>query len=310
MDSRLATLAIQDPPYNIVAFDLRSLNDYIDWCTHWVRTTTASLASDASFYVWLGADQKAGFQPLPDFMVMMRSTDYRPRSYITVRNQRGYGTQRNWMAVRQELLYYVKGSPSFHVAAEYTEIPRLLRGYYKKVGDTITETSARSKSECIRAGNVWVDVQQVFYRLEENVNGCYAQKPLKSCERIVRASSQPGDVVIDFFTHSGSTLLACEVLNRACYTADIDPVFCEIAIRRLEQYRKTGKRGWQNDVVEQIVKLGFAFTAFRKTLDHIFGDRAESSCIQREDAIPQCFPVHRLGPLRNRKDTFCRATSA
>ena len=73
-----------------------------------------------------------------------------------------------------------------------------------------------SKSDNIRAGNVWVDIQQVFYRMEENVNGCYAQKPLKSCERIVRASSNPGDLVLDFFAHSGSTLLASEMLVRRC----------------------------------------------------------------------------------------------
>ena len=104
----------------------------------------------------------------------------------------------------------------------------------------------RSKSENIRAGNVWVDIQQVFYRMEENVNGCYAQKPLKSCERIIKASSSKGDIVVDFFCHSGATLISSEMLGRNCYTVDIDPVYCEIALRRLERFRRTGKAGWQN----------------------------------------------------------------
>ena len=82
--------------------------------------------------------------------------------------------------------------------------------------------------------------------MEENVSGCYAQKPLKSAERILRASSQAGDVVIDLFAHSGSTLLAAELTCRRCFTADIDPLYCEITIRRLERYRRTGKLGWQN----------------------------------------------------------------
>ena len=114
------------------------------------------------------------------------------RSFITLRNQRGYGTQKNWMAVRQELLYYVKGSPIFNVDAEYTDIPKILRGYYKEVNGQITENMQRSRSENIRAGNVWVDVQQVFYRMEENVSGCYAQKPLKSIDRIIRATPLRG----------------------------------------------------------------------------------------------------------------------
>jgi len=130
----LAQLALHDPPYNLVAFEKRSLGEFVDWCRHWVANTERVLAKDASLYVWIGADQSEGFQPLPDFMVMMRGTEFRPRSFITMRNQRGYGTQKNWMAVRQELLYYVKGSPTFSVEAEYTDIPKILRGYYKVKG--------------------------------------------------------------------------------------------------------------------------------------------------------------------------------
>jgi DNA modification methylase len=241
-----AALAIQDPPYNVVAFEIRELANFIAWCRRWVANTERVLGENSSLYVWLGADQNSGFQPLPDFMLMMRETQFKTRSLITMRNQRGYGTHKNWMAVRQELLYYIKGEPIFNVEAEYTDIPKILRGYYKEVKGRKTENFERSKSENIRAGNVWVDVQQVFYRMEENVNGCYAQKPLKSCERIIRASSNEGDIVLDLFCHSGSTLLSAEMLNRRCYTIDADPIFCEIAIRRVEHFRRTGRTGWQN----------------------------------------------------------------
>jgi len=240
------TLAIHDPPYNLVAFDLRSIDEFIEWCRKWVRNTTEVTASDSSLYVWLGADQNDGFQPLPDFMVMMRDERYKARSFITMRNQRGYGTQKNWMAVRQELLYYTKGSPVFNVDAEYTDIPKILRGYYKEVNGRKTENLERSKSDNIRAGNVWVDIQQVFYRMDENVSGCYAQKPLKCIERIIAASSKPNDVVIDFFAHSGATLIAAEKLGRRCITTDIDPIYAEICIRRLERFRDSGHEGWQN----------------------------------------------------------------
>ncbi len=246
MNGEKAALAIHDPPYNLVAFDARELSEYIAWCKQWIENTETVLEKNSSLYVWLGADQTAGFQPLPDFMIMMRGTPFRPRSFITMRNQRGYGTLKNWMAVRQELLYYIKGEPSFNVEAEYTGIPKILRGYYKAVNGKVTENFERGKSPNIRAGNVWVDVQQVFYRMEENVNGCYAQKPLKSIARLIRASSQKDDLVLDFFCHAGTTLLAAEMLDRRCYTIDLDPIYCEIAIRRLERFRATGKTGWQN----------------------------------------------------------------
>jgi site-specific DNA-methyltransferase (adenine-specific) len=121
-----------------------------------------------------------------------------------------------------------------------------LRGYYKEVNGKVTDNLERSGSENIRAGNVWVDIQQVFYRMEENVSGCYAQKPLKSIERIINASSQQGELIVDFFAHSGTTLLACEKLKRKCFTMDLDPIYCEITIRRLERFRQKGLSGWQN----------------------------------------------------------------
>jgi len=255
LGSEKAALAIQDPPYNVAVGNVNStdlgrmpVEDYIRWSRAWISSTSNSLTADASLYVWLGADQAAGFQPFADFILMMRAfPEFKTRSLITMRNQRGYGTQNNWMAVRQELLYYTKGRPKFHVEAEYTDIPKILRGYYRNVNGQRTENLERGKSGNIRAGNVWVDVQQVFYRMEENVPGCYAQKPLKAIERIIRASSAAGDIVVDFFAHSGTTLLGCERLDRRCFTCDIDPIFTEITIRRLERYRETGKTGWQSD---------------------------------------------------------------
>lgn len=247
------SLVVNDPPYNIVVGNANTMNlskmdlqSYLEFSKNWVSNAIAAMATDAHFYVWLGADYRDNFQPLPDFMILMRQfSDLKPRNYITLRNQRGYGTQKNWMWVRQELLHYTIGNPRFNVEAEYTDIPKILRGYYKEVGGRRTENLERSKSEYIRAGNVWVDVQQVFYRMEENVPGCYAQKPMKAIERIILSGSEEGDSVADFFAHSGTTLLAGERLNRRVFTFDIDPVFAEITIRRLERFRKLKLAGWQ-----------------------------------------------------------------
>jgi site-specific DNA-methyltransferase (adenine-specific) len=248
-----SSLFVNDPPYNVIVGNKNTKNlfktkieDYISFSRSWVSNALAVMDDNAGLYIWLGADQNDGFQPLADFMIMMREfKELKSRSFITMRNQRGYGTQKNWMAVRQELLYYIKGDPVFNVEAEYTDIPKILKGYYKEINGKITENMERSKSQFIRAGNVWVDIQQVFYLMEENVPGCYAQKPLKSIERIVKSSSDENGIVTDFFSHSGTTLIACERLNRRCYTIDKDPLFAEITIRRLENYRKNGKTGWQ-----------------------------------------------------------------
>ena len=248
-----AKLVINDPPYNVIAGNANtnnlfklSLEEYLDFSRKWVQNTTAIMDKDAHLYIWIGADYRDNLQPLPDFIILMREFKVlKPKNYITMRNQRGYGTLKNWMWVRQELLYYIKGNPDFNVDAEYTDIPKILRGYYKEVNGRITENLERSKSRYIRAGNVWVDIQQVFYRMEENVPGCYAQKPLKAIERIISSATGEKDLVVDFFAHSGTTLIAGERLKRRVYTFDIDPIFAEITIRRLEHFRKSGKTGWQ-----------------------------------------------------------------
>jgi len=250
-NSKKVDLFIQDPPYNITVGNKNTnqlsrinIENYIQFSENWIENSIDMMSENCHFYIWLGADQKRGFQPLPEFMILMRKyQELKSRSFISLRNQRGYGTQKNWMAVRQELLYYTKGDPYFKVA--YTDIPKVLKGYYKTINGKLTDNLERGRSDTIRPGNIWLDIQQVFYRMEENIPGAYAQKPLKSIERIIKTSSKPGDLVADFFAHSGTTLIAAEKLDRKCITFDRDPVFAELTIRRLERYRKTGKTGWQ-----------------------------------------------------------------
>jgi site-specific DNA-methyltransferase (adenine-specific) len=239
-------LSVQDPPYNFIAFTEKRNDEFVHWCRDWITSNVEISDKNSSFYFWLGADQSNHFEPFGSFIEMMKSSGLTSRSFITMRNQRGYGTQYNWMAVRQELLYYTTGNPKFNIKSEYTNIPKVLKGYYKEVGGDVTDNLQRSKSQFIRAGNVWIDVQQVFYRMEENVNGCYAQKPLKAIQRIIEASSNKNDLVTDFFSHSGTTLIASEILARKCITFDIDPVYCEITLRRLENFRTNKRTGWQN----------------------------------------------------------------
>ncbi len=66
------------------------------------------------------------------------------------------------------------------------------------------------------------------------------QKPITLHEKPLRRCSRPGDVVVDLFGGSGSTLMACEQMNRTCYTMEQDPVFCDVIVKRWEEY--TGQK--------------------------------------------------------------------
>lgn len=242
-------LAIQDPPYNIginKEFSMMPIEKYIAWTKSYIENTLNYLDSNASLYLWTGADIKNHFQPFPEVIQCIKENfkNLKSRNLITLRNQRGYGTLKNWMSVRQELLYYTIGNPVFNVSAEYTDIPKKTDGFYKEVDGKKISNMNRSRSKTIRAGNVWFDIQQVFFLSKENVDECYAQKPIKAIQRIISASSNIGDLVLDFFCHSGTTLLASEILNRKCFTIDINPEYCNLAYMRLINYRENKKLGF------------------------------------------------------------------
>ena len=71
---------------------------------------------------------------------------------------------------------------------------------------------------------------------------------IKPVDLIVRAlvnSSKPDDIVADYFGGSGSTLIACEKLKRKCYMIEIDPHYCDVIVKRWEDYsgKKAGLDG-------------------------------------------------------------------
>lgn len=65
-------------------------------------------------------------------------------------------------------------------------------------------------------------------------------KPLKLVGRLINNNSHQGDKVVDLFGGSGSTLIACEQLNRKCYMMELDPLYADVIIDRWEKY--TGEK--------------------------------------------------------------------
>lgn len=64
-------------------------------------------------------------------------------------------------------------------------------------------------------------------------------KPVKLLSHFINNSSVADDVVLDLFGGSGSTMIACEQLNRSCYMMEYDPKFVDVIIKRWETF--TGK---------------------------------------------------------------------
>jgi DNA modification methylase len=62
-------------------------------------------------------------------------------------------------------------------------------------------------------------------------------KPVALLEALLRNSSRRDEVVFDPFVGSGSTLIACERLERRCFAIEIDPTYCDVVRRRFREYR-------------------------------------------------------------------------
>ena len=59
-------------------------------------------------------------------------------------------------------------------------------------------------------------------------------KPVELHYRAIKRCTRPNDIVLDSFGGSGSTLGACHNLNRRCYLVELEPIFCDLIIRRYE----------------------------------------------------------------------------
>jgi len=65
-------------------------------------------------------------------------------------------------------------------------------------------------------------------------------KPVGLMEYLVKNSSKQEDIILDSFLGSGSTLIACEKQSRICYGVELDPKYCDVIVKRWEQF--TGKK--------------------------------------------------------------------
>lgn len=68
--------------------------------------------------------------------------------------------------------------------------------------------------------------------------------------RIVRNSSRAGELVLDLFGGSGSTLITCEQLKRRCFTMELDPHYCDVILTRWE--RLTNQTAQKLEETEEI----------------------------------------------------------
>ena len=75
-------------------------------------------------------------------------------------------------------------------------------------------------------------------------------KPVGLMAYSINNSSKSGDIVLDLFLGSGSTLIACEQIDRTCYGMELDPKYCDVIRKRYAKF--IGKEAEWQKVTAQV----------------------------------------------------------
>jgi len=96
----------------------------------------------------------------------------------------------------------------------------------------------------------FLNLLNVWFQKRDNTSSYEhpTQKPVRLTERALKKNSKDGDIVVDFFGGSGSTLIGCEQARRKCYMMELDPKYCDVIVKRWERFtEKKAEKITNND---------------------------------------------------------------
>lgn len=238
MNGRLADLCLTDPPYNVNYEGSNGLtikNDHMEddkfkeFLYNFYLRMKESLKNGSSFYIF-HADTSGGA-----FRVSLERAGLQLRqTLIWVKNTITLGRQ-DYQWQHEPILYGWKDGASHYFVNDRTQ-PTVIEDRIN-----INKLSKEKMKELLK--EIYSDKihTTIIHEDKPTKNDVHpTMKPLKLCGRLLTNSSRPGDLVVDFFGGSGSTMMACEQLDRICYMMEYDPKYVDVIIDRWEKY--TGRK--------------------------------------------------------------------
>ena len=141
-------------------------------------------------------------------------------SWITWFYTQGTGKTKGFSPRHDDILMFTKSPKHFVFNLDDIRVPQK---FYRSVNNM------RGSNP----GNVW-EFSHVHY-CNKNRKKHPTQKPEALFERMILASSNPGDIVLDPFVGSGTTLRVCQQTNRSCIGIDLNPEYVKLTKERLEE---------------------------------------------------------------------------
>ncbi len=226
-------LLAADPPYNLnkkfgtETFNRTDNDAYEVWLDSWLSLCVPLLKATASIYIcgdWRSSSavQRVG------------SKYFKLQNRITWEREKGRGAKRNWKSSAEDIWFFTV-SDKFTFNLEAVKQRRRVIAPYRENGKP--KDWSETKNGNFRdtyPSNIWTDITVPFWSMPENTEHP-TQKPEKLLAKIILASTNPGDLILDPFAGSGTTAVVAKKLDREFVVIESDENYCLLAAKRLER---------------------------------------------------------------------------
>jgi site-specific DNA-methyltransferase (adenine-specific) len=225
-------LLILDPPYNRSKrynkrdFSQLAAGDYQAWFGEWLSLVVPVLKPTATVYVCADWQSSALIYPL--------LADYfQVRNRITWEREKGRGAKTNWKNSSEDI-WFCTCSNSYVFNVDAVKVKRRVLAPYRDDTGAPKDwnESQAGRFRVTHPSNLWTDISVPFWSMPENTDHP-TQKPEKLVAKLVLASSQTGDIVLDPFLGSGTSSVVAKKLGRHFIGIEIDQDYCCLAEKRL-----------------------------------------------------------------------------
>ncbi len=227
-------LTVTSPPYNIgKSYEkIRDVDDYLDWCAAWIADIYRISTPTGAFWLNLGYLSLPGrAKAIPIPYLLWDQIPFFLLQEIVWNYGAGVAAKKTFSPRNEKFLWYVKDENSYTFNLDDVRDPDVKYPNQKKNG----------KLKCNPLGKNPSDVWQ-FPKVTSGANRASsertahpAQFPIAVVNRIVRACSDTGDIVLDPFAGSGSLLDAAIREGRFAIGFEIDRGYVDLAAKRLAQ---------------------------------------------------------------------------
>lgn len=241
LEEGCADLVFADPPFNIgyeydVYEDRKSADEYLAWTKKWAEGVKKVLKPSGSFWLAIGDDFAAELKTL-----FQRDLGFSCRSWVIWYYTFGVNCTKKFSRSHTHLFHFVKDPKNFTFNGDAIRIPSARQTVY---ADSRAHSKGRLPDDTwiLRPHDVgygFVPEQDVWYfprvcgtfKERAGFHGC--QMPEQLLARIIKASSNPDDLVVDPFAGSGSTLVVAKKLNRRCLGFELSANYAKRIRQRL-----------------------------------------------------------------------------